>query len=98
MFHMQGDPSMCDVLWMDVQLSVPSADTSWWTVKIPRCPSRKSRRAIADTINKLQILALAVEFPESCSFTNVLVERSQSGLSTQASTPLETVDKERLAW
>jgi len=26
---------------MDVQLGVPSASISWWTIKIPRCPSRR---------------------------------------------------------
>ena len=26
---------------MDVKLGVPSADISWWTLKIRRCPSRK---------------------------------------------------------
>ena len=33
-----------------------------------------------------------------CSVSKFLVERFPSGISTQASTPLETVDKERLAW
>ena len=32
---------------------VPSAGISWWILKIPRCPSTTSRRAIAGTMNKL---------------------------------------------
>ena len=31
--------NVCAVPQMDVKMGVPSASISWWTLKIPRCPS-----------------------------------------------------------
>ena len=31
----------CAIPGMDIKLGVPSAGISWWTLKIPWCPSRK---------------------------------------------------------
>ena len=33
--------NVCAVPRMDVNLGIPSAGISWWTLKIPRCPSRR---------------------------------------------------------
>ena len=48
--------NVCAVPRMDATLQgIPSTGVSWWTLQIPRVAFAKSRRAIADTLNKFQI-------------------------------------------